>query len=84
MSKLKAVKSLEPVNPKEDKNGDGIPDYEVDSAMETLLRAEEHKKNSKLMDKVHAKLSTKKKAITSIQGLKERKQSLLKDEDMDD
>lgn len=80
MSKKVAPPIAEPGDPKDLKR-DEPDDYEVEGAMNDLLRAEEHKKKPKLMAKVHAKLGKKKQAITSIQGLKDRKQELLGEED---
>lgn len=48
----------------------GPDQWEVDSAVETLLRAEEIKKNAPLMKAVQKKLSGKAKAIRSVQDLR--------------
>lgn len=59
-----------------EKNGKGkkkkIEEYEVDSACEALMRAEEIKGNPELMALVQKKLSKKKKAIKSIQDIREK------------
>lgn len=48
-----------------------MEDYEIDSAMEDLLRAEKHKKNPALMKHIHKKLGAKKKQhVESIDDLK--------------
>jgi len=70
---------IEAAEPKKDK--EDIADYEIEDAVRTLLRAEEHKMNPKMMDKVHAKLGQQKKAINSIKGLKKRRQELQEEED---
>lgn len=48
-----------------------IPDHEVESAAHDMMRAEAHKANPHMMKKIHAHLEKKKKAITSIQDLKD-------------
>ena len=48
-------------------------EWEVDSAVETLLKAKEIQADSELMAKVKAKLEKKKKAIESIQDIKDLK-----------
>lgn len=55
-------------------------DYKVDDAMHTLMRAEEHKQDTELMKKVHHKLGKKKKAITSLQQLREVAKEKLEEE----
>jgi hypothetical protein len=56
-----------------------IPDHEIESAAHDLLRAEKHKSNHKLMKKVHDHLSSKKKAIESIQDLKDMRNKMHKE-----
>lgn len=46
-------------------------EFEVDSAVEALLRAEEIKNKPKLMKKVMEKLTKKQQAISSLQELKD-------------
>jgi hypothetical protein len=53
-----------------------ILDEDVDKAMEVLLKAEQHKQNKKLMHRVHSRLGSKSKAITSLQDLKNKKAEL--------
>lgn len=48
-----------------------IEDYEVDSAVDCLIRAEEIKENEELMKLVNKKIAKKKSAINSIADLKE-------------
>jgi len=57
-----------------------IEDYEVDSACDCLMRAEEIKKNKDLMALVHKKLSGKESTIKSIKELRE-KAAEMEDED---
>lgn len=59
-----------PVQPEKPEKGE-IQDYEVDNAVETLLRAEEIKKNKPLMDKVAVKLKVKHQAISSLRELRD-------------
>lgn len=59
-------------NKKENGKKKKIEDYEVDSACEALMRAEEIKGNKELMALVHKKLSKKKTAIKSIQDIREK------------
>lgn len=56
-----------------------IEDMDVDSAVDTLLKAESHKKNDKLMQKVQEKLGNKKEAIHSLLGLKQKRAKLQKE-----
>jgi hypothetical protein len=49
---------------------EGYEEYDVKCAADTLLRAEEIKKDMKLMELVKAALMDKRDAITSIAGLK--------------
>jgi len=51
-------------------------DYEVDAAMEDMLRAQMHRQKPKLMDAVMKKLGKKKEAINSIVGLKAKRAKL--------
>ena len=53
-----------------------IPNHEVESAAHDLMRAEMHKINHPLMAKVHAHLAKKKAAITSIQDIKDARDSM--------
>lgn len=45
--------------------------YEVESAANDIMRAEEHKQNKKLMKHVHKHLAKKQKAISSVQDLRD-------------
>jgi len=60
-----------------------IEDYEVDSAMEALLRAEEIKGNPEMMALVQKKLASKKQAITSLEDLKAAKGKIMKESKAD-
>lgn len=62
--------------PKAPTKAPGFEKYEVEDAVSTLLRAEEIRQNKPLMKEVAKKLEGKKKAITSIQGLKDRSREL--------
>jgi len=67
-----------PADPKKSK----VPeDYEISSAADTLMRAEEIKNDPRLMPHVHKHLQKKKKAISSLADLKNRKAELDKAED---
>jgi hypothetical protein len=55
-------------------------DYEVKDAADTLMRAEEVKQNPHLMKHVHKHLGKKKKAIRSIQDLKDKAAELDQEE----
>lgn len=57
-----------------------IEDYEVDSACDTLMRAEEIKHNEELMKLVRKKLAKKQKAINSIADLKAAREEMLEQE----
>jgi hypothetical protein len=71
----------QPVNPdKQGKKKTTFEKYEVEDAVSTLLRAQEIQANKPLMAEVHKKLEGKRKAITSIQGLKERRTELEEEE----
>lgn len=48
-----------------------IEDYEVDGACEALMRAEEIKGNPEMMALVQKKMAKKKKAIRSIQDMRQ-------------
>jgi hypothetical protein len=62
----------------------GIEKYEVDSAVETLLRAEEIKQNKPLMVEVHKAMAKKKKAFTSIASLKAKRDEMFAPKDSED
>lgn len=66
---MKAAK-VEMMAPKED-DSDEPQDHEIGSAMDTLLRAEEIKKNTKLMPHVEKKMGAQKQHVIS--SLKELK-----------
>lgn len=55
-------------------------DYEIEDAANTLMKAEEIKKNKKLMPHVHKHLQKKAKAISSIKGLREHIKSMQDEE----
>lgn len=61
-----------------EKDESEIHDHEVESAAHDLMRAESHKANPKMMEKIHAHLEKKKKQITSIQDLKDARNDMLK------
>lgn len=75
MSKLEAAQPSMPEKDSEPQQ------YEIEDAANTLTRAEEIKKNKKLMPHVHKHLAKKAKAITSIQGLRDHIKSMQADED---
>lgn len=58
-------------------------DYEVESAVRTLLEAEKIKGDKQLMDLVHERLGKHKEAIKSIQGLKDRYSKMTEDKVQD-
>lgn len=61
---------------------EGPPQHEIESAADTIMRAEEHKSNEKLMEHVYKHLAKKKKHIdqvTSIKGLRQKISSDLAD-----
>lgn len=68
------------------KKEDSKPEkYEIEDAANTLLRAEDIKKDKRLMPHVQAHLTKKVKAIQSIADLKEaRNRMALNDNDADD
>lgn len=82
--KLKASEDV--VVAKADKEVKKKPEkYEIEDAANTLMRAEEIKKDKHLMPHVHAHLNKKVKAIRSIADIKEaRNQMALNDNDEDD
>lgn len=55
-------------------------DYEIEDAANTLMKAEEIKKNKKLMPHVHKHLQKKAKAISSVQGLRDHIKSMQDEE----
>lgn len=59
-------------------------DYSVNSAFDTMMRAEEHKSDPKMMKLIGAKLKKHKKAIRSIQDIKDRHNQMTNDQDEDD
>ena len=68
---------------KDDGKKKKIESYEIDSAVDALMRAEEIKGNSALMALVQKKLASKKKAITSLEDLRAAKQKIMAPEDKD-
>lgn len=62
------------------KKKEGYDEYEIKSCAETLIKAEEIKKDEKKMKAIHAYLSKKKKAISSIADIK----SAYKEKSMED
>jgi hypothetical protein len=56
-------------------------EYSVQSAFDTLMRAEEHKSDPKMMKAIHAKLKKHKSAIKSIQDLKTARDDAFADDE---
>ena len=54
------------------KKDDGMDKYEVEHAARTLMEAEEIKGNEALLKKVMSHLKAKKKAISSVEGLRKK------------
>lgn len=87
MSK-KSMPAVDPGEPDADdfppgesgENGEPMP-HEVDSAVDTMMKAEQHKQNPLMMKAVQRRLTGKKKAINSIQDLKDRKAQLMGEPD---
>ena len=78
MAKMTGMSSPAPAGTEDDSEPQ---EYEVKDAADTLLRAEEIKKNKKLMPHVHRHLNNKMKQIGSIQDLRDKKAAL---DDSDD
>ncbi len=78
--KIDKYKMGKPASMNEPQAPDAIPDHEVESAAHDLMRAEKHKSNKKLMKKVHKHLAGQKKAISSIQDLREMRNEMAKGE----
>jgi len=57
--------------PEKPKSDDKDTDYEADSAVDALIRAEEIKGNKVLMERVQKKLAKKYRAVQSLQDLKD-------------
>lgn len=53
-----------------EKKKKGYDDWELDSAVDSLVRAEEIKQDKKLLKAIQGRLKTKKKAISSIAELR--------------
>ena len=51
---------------------EGMDEWEIDSAVEALLRAEKIKKDPALFEKVMKKLDEKKKDIVSLEGMRKK------------
>lgn len=67
------------------KEKDSTPEkYEIESAADTLTRAEEIKKDKRLMPHVKKHLAKKVKAISSIAELRDHAKSMQDDGDEDD
>lgn len=64
-----AIKAVEPDADKAKEPDFG--EYEVKDAADTIMRAEEHKQNPKLMKHVQKHLSKKMKAIKSVQDIRD-------------
>ena len=79
----KYITNNKPVDPYENKDGSD-KDYEAKDAMDTLMRAEEHKQNPDLMKRVHKHVQRKKKAIRSIQDLRDLSNKMALGETDDD
>lgn len=73
--KLDMTSKAQPADPEK-----GPHQYEIEEAANTLMKAEEIKKNKKLMPHVHKHLSKKKAAITSVQGLRDKLKELQSEE----
>lgn len=81
MKKVKnSSATSDPVMAKDKSPDSPIQDYEVHSAAEDLMRAEKHKSNPKLMKKVHAHLNNQKKAIKSIQDIRDARNDMMKED----
>lgn len=50
-----------------------IEEYEIEQALEDFMRVAKHKKNAKLMEMIMGKADEKKKAIESLDDLKQAK-----------
>lgn len=59
-------------------------EHEVEECAEVLLKAEEIKKDAKMMEKIKEHLDTKKKKITSLAALKERASNFMSKESGED
>jgi hypothetical protein len=59
-------------------------DHAVNSAFDTLMRAEEHKQDPKMMDLVHKKAKKHKKSIRSIAELRQVAKDMNDDGDGDE
>ncbi len=57
-------------------DGEDMKEYEIECAMEDLLRAAKHKRNPKLMAAVSKKLMEKKADIESIADLKQKRNEM--------
>jgi hypothetical protein len=66
--KVEAVEA--PETPAMEAAEEAPADHEIESAAETLMKAEQIKQNKKLMPHVHAHLAKKQHAINSIADLK--------------
>lgn len=58
-----------------------MEDYEIDDCVRTLIRAEEIKSDSKKMAKIRQALEKKKKAINSIQDMRDKRQKMSEEDD---
>jgi hypothetical protein len=58
------------------KKKEGFEEYEIKGALDDLMRAEEHKANPKLMAAVHKHAHKKKKALSSISELRQKRQEM--------
>lgn len=73
MKEMKKMHSqMEGMEKEDGEEEEGFEQYEIDSAMESILRAEEIKQDPELFKLAMEKLKKKKAAITSIEGLKEK------------
>lgn len=78
--KMMKAASVEAIEAPKVEAADAAPEaHEIESAAETLMRAEEIKKNKALMPHVHKHLSKKKHAINSIADLKKVAKELAED-----
>ena len=61
-----------PMMEKEENESEEIEAYEIDSAVEAMLRAEEIKQDPKLFKLAMEKIRKKKDTITSLEGMREK------------
>ena len=79
--KKESMKKEMSESPATEKAEQEFPDHEIECAAHDLMRAEMHKSNHPLMQRVHAHLTKKKNAIPSIQDLKDAKKAMFTKKD---